>query len=426
MVVNYNPKIVTDNLLLCLDPSNKKSFSPNVFPNSLDIYEWYVPKRGAEIGSSCTVSRDTNTSASPAGGIPFKMAVTGNDPHINSWNSSTWNLAQVENGQTWVVSVYAKADVITTGEIYIFGANSSGTSSLGGGSYVGITAKTINITTEWQRFDHFITFNNVDVEYIHFRLDGPPSGGSGINVWWDGVQVERADAVTDFNPTYNANNPDYTDIISGLRFEPSNTDYIEYSNANRGIIKFTRTMPATTEAGGGIQTVGTGNLTAKNFLHNNHTIDVWFKPNDRDPTAYDATEVQSAVVIYRGFHSGIYYNTNTIYYSSWGNNGTTNASDSITFSNSTEGEWMNVVATSNFDTVILYLNGVQQATKNLSIGKVSIPTSSDLRIGKASDSGASFSWHADMDFGSLKMYNKALTAAEVLQNFNAFRGRFGI
>jgi hypothetical protein len=35
-------------------------------------------------------------------------------------------------------------------------------------------------------------------------------------------------------------------------------------------------------------------------------------------------------------------------------------------------------------------------------------------------------FHAPIDIGSFKVYNRALTAAEVSQNFNANRGRYGI
>ena len=107
-------------LVLGLDAANKKSYSQNEFQYSTDIFGWCS---SVDL-SACTISRDTVSS--PVGNTPLKMAVTGNDPHIGTYNTSTWNIAPAANGQTWVVSVYVKADVATTGEIVLFGANSSG------------------------------------------------------------------------------------------------------------------------------------------------------------------------------------------------------------------------------------------------------------------------------------------------------------
>jgi hypothetical protein len=112
MAVGYNPKIVTDGLVSVIDFANPKSFSVNTFPNPLDIYGWYVPKRGNNTGNACTVAQDFDTPKSPAGGIPMRMDVTGNDPHISSTNASTWNISTVLNSQTWRVSVYAKASQV--------------------------------------------------------------------------------------------------------------------------------------------------------------------------------------------------------------------------------------------------------------------------------------------------------------------------
>jgi len=161
----------------------------NEFQYSTDIFTWC----GAAGHNSVTMSRDTISS--PVGNTPLKMAVTGNDPHIGTYNSSTWNIAPAANGQTWVVSVYVKADVATTGQIFIFGANSSGTGFVNG-AWLTITSTTFNITTEWTRVSHYVTMNDASIAYIHTRLDGPDSGGTGQTIWWDGLQVEKAPSGT--------------------------------------------------------------------------------------------------------------------------------------------------------------------------------------------------------------------------------------
>jgi len=71
----------------------------------------------------------------------------------------------------------------------------------------------------------------------------------------------------------------------------------------------------------------------------------------------------------------------------------------------------------------LFENGVLTKTQVLSGGA---PTSSRTQfiIGcRANGGGGS---HFDGKIANVQVYNKALTATEIQQNFNAFRGRFGI
>lgn len=197
MSLASGPKIATDGLTSCLDAGNPRSYSPNTFPISLDIFGW----GGAAGANAATLSRDPTTSPSPAGGIPMKMAISGNDPHSLNYNSPTYNVSTASSGQTWTLSAYVKASVATTGELFIFGANSSGfafaTPDYGAGN--------ITITTNWTRVSYSFTFSNVNVAFAQFRLDGTPGSGAGINIWWDGIQLEQASSASNFNPVYNLN-----------------------------------------------------------------------------------------------------------------------------------------------------------------------------------------------------------------------------
>ena len=163
--------------------TNIYGLGENYHPASLDIFSW----AGPAFDNACTVSRDIGTGKSPFGGDPLKMAVTGNDPHIGTYNSSTWNIAPAAVGQTWGVRVWAKASVATAGQIFIFGANSSG---VWGGTQ-SITAAGISIGTDWQEFSHSLLMNTSGDAFVQTRLDGPDSGGTGIDIWWDNLQVYR-------------------------------------------------------------------------------------------------------------------------------------------------------------------------------------------------------------------------------------------
>jgi hypothetical protein len=152
----------------------------NVVPSPLDIFSWAGPA-GA---NSSTLSRDTVTGRSPAGGIPMLMAVNGNDPYTRTYNNQYWNLATAAIGQTWKASVYVKASTTTQAGIFIFGANDAGT-------YFEAPNSVDNITTSWAQISFTYTFVNPSTTRIQTRLDGPDAGGAGINIWWDQLQLYR-------------------------------------------------------------------------------------------------------------------------------------------------------------------------------------------------------------------------------------------
>ena len=89
--------------------------------------------------------------------------------------------------------------------------------------------------------------------------------------------------------------------------------------------------------------------------------------------------------------------------------------------------WYHVVGTINRSTFTrLYINGVnlvQNAISSAAVAGITItPNLSDAAIGKGS--GAPF--YSGCRIPIARIYNRALTAAEVLQNFNATRTRFGL
>jgi hypothetical protein len=80
--------------------------------------------------------------------------------------------------------------------------------------------------------------------------------------------------------------------------------------------------------------------------------------------------------------------------------------------------WYHMTLTWNTLTGAIYLNGVQIVTDGSSLASRITPT--QLRI------GGSINTRFDGRMGSFHIYNRALSASEISQNFNATRGRFGI
>lgn len=159
----------------------------NFHPYPVNLYDWWALTSSS---ANCTIA-SAATGKSPLAGLPLKMSVTGNDPYIRTYNNSTYNIAPAADGQTWRVKVWCKASTATTIQIFIFGADSGGSWSNLQPTGGVLVAQTHSVTTSWAEYSTDITFNNAGVAYIQSRLDGPDSGGTGQELWFDYMQVYR-------------------------------------------------------------------------------------------------------------------------------------------------------------------------------------------------------------------------------------------
>ena len=152
----------------------------NVFSRPRDIFSWC----STATLNACTISQDT-TIVSPFNNTPLKMTITGDsDPYILTTGAATWNIAAAAVGQTWEFSVWAMTDLATSGELYIFEANS-------GHVWVQVSSYTMPLKQYWKQFKVRRTFTDATTAFVQVRLDGQNTGGSGYSIWFDGLQVRR-------------------------------------------------------------------------------------------------------------------------------------------------------------------------------------------------------------------------------------------
>lgn len=389
MGISYNPRVATNGLVLYLDPANKKSYSQNYHPNPLDIFGWYSSLSGTS--NNATVSRDTIPS--PVGNTPLKMVPTGNDSHIGTYNATKWNLATAKTGQTWTVSVWAKASAATTGQIFIFEANSSGL-------YVQAPALTINITTEWQRFSYSYTFVNATTTHIQTRLDGPDVFAS-VNIWWDGLQVERSSSATDFTSVYTGEN------ILNLASSSNNgtfTNGPSYTGSNAGSLSFD-----------GVDDFLL--LSSNTTFGNNTTWEAWVYCTGNVST-YNM--FMGRYLPYFSFFTG-----NRLYFS----NNIGSVQQTIqTAADLLLNTWYHAAFTTSYDgvntTMKIYTNGVETATGTFAgtQGNYNNP----FMVGDGNN-GSNTSWYPFAGrVSGVKIYNRTLSVTEIEKNFNTTRSRFGI
>jgi hypothetical protein len=90
--------------------------------------------------------------------------------------------------------------------------------------------------------------------------------------------------------------------------------------------------------------------------------------------------------------------------------------------------WIYVCVVYNTNSMVGYMNGVVQnsygsANINLTSANRGIDNTNGLHIGNQNDQ---INNHIDAKIAQVKIYNKALTANEILQNYNALKSRFGL
>jgi len=400
--VNLGPQLSKTGLLLDLDASYMRSYSPNVIPNPTDLFAWTSTNQNA-----CTLSRDTSITRQ-YGSIPLKMSITGNDPYTGTYGSSPWNLAPAANGQTWTFSFYAKASENITGNCYIFGANSSG-------SYIEAPSTSFTITTSWQRFTFSNTFANASTAYIQARVGGPATGGSGKTIWWDAFQVERASSATNFNPYFLG----YT-----IWKDVSSNNY--HSNINN-FPPFSSTTPSFFTLNGNNQ-----DFTLPSNFNSGLTSGTWdFWVNCASLPSSGGNQqiyIQDTCVWF-----GLYNYGGTTAFGSDLNNGSgwfdnnggfnTGARTTSTISANT---WYNITYSWDGINIRIYLNGSLQSTTSTlqaSNGRQNVTVlgagTTPRSIG--SRSGSYFNGKISI----ARSFNRALSPTEVSQNYQAMKSRFG-
>lgn len=93
-----------------------------------------------------------------------------------------------------------------------------------------------------------------------------------------------------------------------------------------------------------------------------------------------------------------------------------------TYMNTTN--WYQVVGTYTSGDRRLYINGVQ-VNSNATAGALSTNTGG-MSVGVYGGYAGSRGYYYNGNLASVKVYNRVLTPSEIIQNFNALRGRFGI
>jgi hypothetical protein len=193
------------------------------------------------------------------------------------------------------------------------------------------------------------------------------------------------------NKSYNGSGTTWNDLVGNYNITLTNGPI--YNSNNKGSILF----DGINEHG-----ITNWNILTGNAIFSYDIIFLKYNNNNSNFISYGTAAVSQANQF------GIY--NNTIGALNFGND--TIISVSLISSN----RWYIASVTHDGSTTRLYFNGVLSNTKNTSYNF----GASSLYIGQAIING----FNANINIASLKFYNKTLSNNEVLQNFNALKGRF--
>lgn len=412
MSVAYKPSAVVDSsLLLNLDFANSKRF---------------VKSSGVTSFGTGNLIQDPTYNAATWGNVFTNNTTitTGIDAPDGSTNAI--RVTCKTTGQSLIRITFNSFTPASTSEIYTVSfwvRKISGTISDSNQIVSGLTDVTPSldyssqlVTGKWVR----VSFSNTTTTTAKTWLDILDNNTTNYVLDFWGVKLELDDS--------NYVMP-FQDTIGNYTLNSYHNQYTSFDDKS---VTFTRSA-STPKLGSTMRLVTTGALLPTTFLYANYTWEIWFKINDINPGAYDATENASSLMQFRGYHAGWFYNATTLIHYTWySTTATTNLATwtlGTSGSQINQGTWYQAVVVKNGSVTTPYVNGVQLGTGSTVTPVVQSIYNTELYIGGMGNTtvrNENYMYYPKCSISNAKMYNRALSAAEVLQNFNALRGRFGI
>lgn len=385
MGVFAGPDVSESGLVLALDAANIKGY---------DKYENLLTQSNTDVEFSNGAAPNTWTSGylAPDNSLTAKLCTTNNRSFKEYVSSSVNNVVST-------FSIYLKSTGSSLSRTFDLRDIATDTVR---------TTKSIVITGEWQRFD--IT-GTVQANGVRIEITG---GIQNIYAW--GAQLERGSTANDYystTGTVKTRGTTWTDL-SGRGNTGTLVNTPTYNSS--GYFNFDYTQS---------ESVSFSSSSSLQFLNTSpYTLEAWVYPT-RNPGASNFTGIFDREDSSIGSRDG--YNifflgsatTNTFFITERFVAGVNN-STSVTLDQSVSvNNWSHIVATYNGTTLTLYRNGSSVGTPATTTGNIT-NTSKTLTVGVRG--GNYFGGR----IANTKIYNRALTASEIRQNYLATKSRYGL
>jgi hypothetical protein len=399
MALAHSPSIVMNGLVLALDAANTKSYDGSenlVSYSSYNASTWSnIFPANATLTTGITAPDGTNTA------VRLTCTATGNSLLRVSFPGFTPN-----GTDTYTTSFYVKLISGTTS------SSSQLTTDLADGNPTGNYLPNL-ITNQWVR----VSFSEVPTATTKSFIDLLSDNTNNYVLDFWGVQVEKGSSANTYYPTTGTTKTrgtTWTDL-SGNSNTGTLTNGPTYSSANGGSIVFDGTNDYIDLSNRSLPLINVSKFTYSTFIKitSSAALGMFFTFGNSSNYANDIT---------------FYYSSNTLYFQ------INNGGDGAGYFTYTIGSWSNIsvvydgTQSTNDTRLKVYINGVQQTlTFNYTVPATTSSTNfTGAAIGIYSTSGFTTDTVMGGNVGTASMYNRALSASEISQNFNALRGRYGI
>ena len=405
MAVAYNPKIVTDGLVLALDAANSKSFNSaeNLMSSSEDMSAW----------GAANVTYQTDVIVAPNGTLTAD-AVIASAADVGHYFSRGASGTTLDN-TVYTFSIYVKHkgfDILhfqpvfkdgTYDRIAIWNLSTKTATTTNSG----ISSTITELENGWFRITS--TFNSktgaspiVPLIYIGTYGNILGDGVKGVYAW--GAQVNRGSSALPYAKTTATAIPQSTtwNDLSGNGYNATLNNGPTYSLANNGSIVFD----------GVDDFVSFNNPLNQSNLTQIWTVMAWINITDKvSQTLIGGLNLGCMVCYSQGNNSLLYLNGGANdYYMYGGDLGNIG--------------W--VLATFRFSNA----SGTRTIYRNTTNISTSGPNNTSIPSGQSGTftlgSGGSGGGYLQGNVSQLMIYNRYITDLEIQQNFNASRGRYNI
>jgi hypothetical protein len=378
-------------------------------PEDITIAPWFT------IGAN--VSRQTNTTIAPDGTLTADTLLTS---AFVSGDSIYQDLNGIRGNTPYILSVFVKAGTATSISFAAFYTGSSTEGfSINFNPITGlITGGTGTVTAQpngWYRIS--FTASGTIAANTTLRWQVYLNNTGTVFVW--GAQLEGGTTISDYYSVSSGIRSTIWNDISGNNFHGTLINGPTYASTNRGYLNFDHTK---------FQYVDFSKNPSIEFLNtSSYTLESWIRvtvnPGTGNYTGIFDREDASVGAVRDGWNILVVeqpLGTLTIVHERFaqGASATVGYVTGGTVAASV-GVWFHIVATYNGSTTSLYKNGLLDSSAS-GITSTIKNNIKNLTIGVRG--GQYFRGHIAV----ARIYSKALSANEVLQNFNALRGRYGI
>ena len=410
MSAHANPDIVDDSLVFIYDTDDGKSFKGEPTVNLATD----SPSQGGWAGGREVLDSSRKK---------FKLIVNNFNGSAGSgqgWRSFTWDLNSY-SGQSVTISATVEVPSASPGTFawIMMGQGNTHTNSSGAGGYMGYSATSERVQKTTTTTEHITWTGTVGST----GTASQPSGHVGFTLWYNGGTI-GVDSYVEVSNVQIEINSHATQFVNGTR------------SATQGLLDRTGTSTidisdASFDSNAQMTFDGTDDYALTTFTpsaDDNKTISIWVN--------FDTLSSSYRYVVgldYSNATDGFIPLSVELYNGNWvlrmrqqlGTLGTNLVVYSDIIVNT--GEWINLVISSNGSAFSFYKNGVKgSAVSGTNNGRWFSILNEPIIIGASDWLTNQLYSTTDGKIANVSIYNKQLTDAEILQNFNATKSRFDL